>query len=649
MFTGTFHNNFLSDPAEYALSVRKDWERFMNTGKIDGLSVRHDILKSWERSLQIGAPQSNAPEAVPAFKGNELEAHLTKNSNLISLAAPLMEEFSNLLYDAPTVLNLCDSDGIILKTVGGKNAKKHAEEQLLLPGFCLDERSSGTTGVSMVKNTRMPYAIYGYEHYASNAKSIYCCAAPIFEVGGGKMTGIVAFSGHNLDISPQAMGSVTFLARAIEGRLYSDASAKTYYLLKRYKEVVLKHEDCITAALDSSLNIVISSIYQHSLIVSGNPAKFIEVIESALEQECKPFLSNPSGKSSQREIIHTKAKEYDISCECIYTDTALAGFIVYIKDSSVRSNIGTISKGARQNLQERPVLIGSNPEFIKSVNMAKQIAKTDVPVILLGETGVGKEDFAHTIYQHSSRSGKPFIAVNCGAIPKELIASELFGYMSGAFTGALPKGSPGKIEAADGGTLFFDELGELPLDSQTYLLRVLQTKEVMRLGSNKTIPVDVRIIAATNADLKQMILEKRFRSDLYYRLNVISVEIPPLRKRLDDLPALADYFSRKFRGISCTISQSDLLYISRYSWPGNIRELINVIQKATILDQDTVTALKEYTDLNLKTNPVFEGHLPSYSSFDEYMYATLQKYNGNVSKAAKELGVARSTIYRHVK
>ena len=297
-----------------------------------------------------------------------------------------------------------------------------------------------------------------------------------------------------------------------------------------------------------------------------------------------------------------------------------------------------------------PTLIGDHPAFISALETAKSVAKTDASVLLLGETGVGKEGFARTIYVYSDRADKPFVAVNCGAIPKELIGSELFGYAPGAFTGALSKGNPGKLEAANGGTIFLDELGELPLDAQTYLLRALEEKELVRLGSHHIIPINVRIIAATNVDLQDMVKEKKFRADLYYRLNVVEIKIPPLRERFDDLANLISFFNAYYSGSGCVLNDADLAYLMQYSWQGNVRELKNVIHSANILGKDTVQSLWDYVAIHMNQDDKDKKLFNSSKVGDQDRILELIKScNGNVSKVARQLGVARSTIYRRLK
>lgn len=301
-------------------------------------------------------------------------------------------------------------------------------------------------------------------------------------------------------------------------------------------------------------------------------------------------------------------------------------------------------------------MIAQDKNTLQAVLLAGKVAPLDATVMLLGETGVGKEVFAKHIYQNSSRKDENFIKVNCGAIPENLIESELFGYEKGAFTGANKNGKMGLFELADKGTLFLDEIGELPLSMQVKLLRAIQEREIERIGGTKPIPIDVRIIAATNRNLEEMMREGTFREDLYYRLMVFPIEIPPLRKRKDDIAALAELFLNQFNkkyNFRKKFSESSLCVLNEYRWPGNIRELKNIVERAIIISSGDVidpdvlpigetrelkaakTTRKPVNDLQKELQKIEAG----------YMEEAYETY-GNVRDAAKSLGMNASTFVR---
>lgn len=301
-------------------------------------------------------------------------------------------------------------------------------------------------------------------------------------------------------------------------------------------------------------------------------------------------------------------------------------------------------------------LIAEDPKTMDVIHMLQKVINMDTTVMIFGETGVGKEVFAKYLHREGKRSDRTFIKVNCGAVPADLMESEFFGYERGAFTGADRSGRAGYFEVADGGTLFLDELGELPLAMQVKLLRVLQEKEIMRVGSTKPVSVDVRIIAATNRDLAQMVEKGTFRQDLYYRLMVYPVRIPPLRERPGDIRSLAEHFVSELNqryGSQKRFANLSLDLLLMYDWPGNIRELRNVVERAFIICSGDVIYPENLSILQNRDNYVFDDredgirNLQDYLRRLEYEYieAAYRKY-GNVRDAAKSLGMSAPTFTR---
>lgn len=301
-------------------------------------------------------------------------------------------------------------------------------------------------------------------------------------------------------------------------------------------------------------------------------------------------------------------------------------------------------------------LVGKSEAFKNVLHLAKVASSSDSNVLITGDSGTGKELIASAIHQASKRSNRPFVALNCASIPKDLLPSELFGYAAGAFTGANPKGSTGKFELANKGTLFLDEIGDMPLEAQVHLLRVIQEQEIVRIGDKTRIPVDVRIIAATNKNLAKAVQTGEFRKDLFYRLNVIHIELPPLQQRLEDIPFLVEHFVQKLaikkHHGPYQITDEAMSILKNHSWPGNIRELENAIEYAVnFSDNGIITPehLPNYlhrknTELHVKTkqNPSAQAEL-------DWILSALKRSHMNVSKAAKELDMSRSTIYRKLK
>ncbi|HWR42285.1 sigma 54-interacting transcriptional regulator [Sporomusa sp.] len=346
----------------------------------------------------------------------------------------------------------------------------------------------------------------------------------------------------------------------------------------------------------------------------------------------------------------------------------ISGGIIILRPMKIVHNLVNRLSGAQATFQFGNI-IGQCPAILKTVQLASQAAAGISNVLIEGESGTGKEVFAQAIHNQSSRRKGPFVAVNCGAIPRELMISELFGYTEGAFTGARRGGRPGKFEFASGGTIFLDEIGDTPLELQVALLRVIQERKITRMGDNKVIPVDLRIICATNKNLAQEVEKGNFRQDLYYRLNVISLKIPPLRERQEDIPLIFRYMLNTMgREWGRTIKKVDpevITLLQQYRWPGNVRELQNVVERViSIADEDTIKPehLPEHI-VHHKELPI--SYLTSLANETicaremikqnlnererQQILDFLLKASGNISYAAKQMGIARSTMYRKMR
>lgn len=326
-------------------------------------------------------------------------------------------------------------------------------------------------------------------------------------------------------------------------------------------------------------------------------------------------------------------------------------------------NVQAKETNIRQKITQKPMIaqyrfehiVGSSRPIQEAVEQAKKYSQVDSSILIHGESGTGKELFAQSIHNASKRSKHPFVAVNCAAIPENLIDSELFGYEEGAFTGAKKGGKAGLFELAHRGTIFLDEISELPLHLQGKLLRVLQEKEVVRIGGDRVIPINVRIIVASNKDLVECIRNHTFREDLYYRISVLHLNIPPLRERKEDIPLLFKHFLKGYEPLASLVDESLLESIKSYHWPGNIRELKNVVERFRVLlsnEKITPSAVREA--LHQALSPALDGRSkldidPLVEKEKELILQALIQANGNRDKAAKQLGISRTTLWRKLK
>lgn len=375
-----------------------------------------------------------------------------------------------------------------------------------------------------------------------------------------------------------------------------------------------------------------------------------------LNKERTILYANPAAYSILRAndgdiLEECHIQDLSLTHQVIEKDTGNKGFSLFFLRKVEREPVpGTDSE--EEGYQFGRVITYS-PSFQKELHTTSIASQSDASVLIMGETGSGKEVLARTIHEQSPRSGGPFVAINAGAIPRELIASELFGHIEGAFTGSRKGGSPGKFEAAEGGTLFLDEIGEMPLELQVSLLRVLEERKVVRIGDHSERPINVRVIAATNRNLKEEIAyQGSFRSDLYYRLNVFTIHLPPLRQRIEDIESLSIEFLQQFyqhygKG-PLTLCDSALRTLQLYSWPGNIRELRNTMERAFLLALEENKILRNHlpADFQKVNSTNLNASVANLKDMEKQMIVQALKSSTSVTEAAKKLGITRSTLYR---
>ncbi len=307
----------------------------------------------------------------------------------------------------------------------------------------------------------------------------------------------------------------------------------------------------------------------------------------------------------------------------------------------------------RQRIKDRfhfEGIIAKSPKMLKIIELVKTVAPTSATVLIIGETGTGKEVVARAIHHQSQRRNKPFIATSCAALPESLLESELFGHEKGAFTGAIER-KKGKFEAGDKGTLFLDEIGEINANTQIHLLRALEEKKITRVGGNEEIDVDVRVITATNRDLRTLVKQGQFREDLYYRLKVVTINLPPLKERKEDILPLAEHFLKKYAEENDKgdriFSPEVIEFMLYYSWPGNVRELENMIEHGVILSKNNMITMAELPQDIIHPTPFEEKTIEAVTR--NHILNVLEETKGNISKAAEILGVRRMTLYNRLK
>ncbi len=359
----------------------------------------------------------------------------------------------------------------------------------------------------------------------------------------------------------------------------------------------------------------------------------VETAVEAMKEGAYDFITKPLKRHAIVKVVRQALEKQELLAE----------------NRALKARLAEFSQGGKR------AIIGQSPAFRAVMNTLSQAAPSTATVLLLGESGTGKELFARALHDHSARSGGPFVPINCAAIPETILESELFGYERGAFTGAIAR-KEGRFERASGGTLFLDEVGEMSPSVQVKLLRVLQEGEIERLGGTGPIKVDVRIVAATNKDLKKLVEEGRFREDLYYRLNVVPLLLPPLRERHEDISLLADHFLRMYgqKNLKAMagFSKAALERLQSYAWPGNVRELENAVERAVVLCRSSTVELEDLPE-SVRGGPLGSDRfivIPIGTPMDEIelkvIHETLRHTKGDKTLAARLLGIAARTIYR---
>jgi sigma-54 dependent transcriptional regulator, acetoin dehydrogenase operon transcriptional activator AcoR len=603
-----------------------------------------------------------------------LKEKLERNQRLITIAGPFIQLLENFILESGYIILLTDHEGCILEMGGDEKTQNETRQFGILPGAYMSEKSIGSNAISIALVDNSPVLVNAAEHYVKAFHDWNCSAAPIHNEKG-QVIGCLNLSGKIDRINPHTLGMVVASAKAIEYQVrssFADMRLKETY---RFVTQILNTLEFGVLATD-----VGGIILKANNLASGLLRMPINKIEQKNIAEFIPVWPGFMQSVMNNEIIideEVHVSYYGVRDSLnvnVYPltdgDGTITGTVTTIRDMKRVYRIVNKYTGmeARYSFDD---LIGESDEMKKIVAYCRNISDSPSTVLIQGESGTGKEVLAQSIHNYSSRRENGFVALNCGAIPEALIESELFGYTEGAFTSARKGGKPGKFELANGGTLFLDEIGEMPLDMQVKLLRALQEKSITRVGGDKTIPVDVRIIAATNKNLLKEVQKGKFRQDLYYRLSVIPVYIPPLRSRREDIPILINFFmnlkSVKLRKQVPEMDNRLFKKLMHYPWPGNVRELENFIEKYVNLDGNI-------DDLESIQNPeVIDGgsellsindHIPNTDpggkkpdmelmSLDELekiaISRTIIACDGNMTKVAKILGISRNALYQKVK
>ncbi|MFN2353771.1 MAG: sigma-54-dependent Fis family transcriptional regulator [Desulfopila sp.] len=612
--------------------------------------MAEEIKASHERSRDFGVcPDARNPEQFK-LSPTELKKRKNTNKDLLNVVVAHIDEFYQLLSPEQFIIAFVDSDGFILHFAGNETLTLLFAEGNCAPGYRWKEKDVGTSAISLCLEKHFPIQLNEQDHYCKKAHGFTSSAAPIF----GKdrnFQGILVVSGVSKMVHPHTLIMITMAARSIEKHMRLLRRNREMSLYTGFLDRVIESAATGMLTVDTDMRIWKTNqkgkqILKHQHI-EGKPLSVLKGLDLNLDD----LRTNPA-KWKGREVclkIDTENVHFYYSAKPVVSrkNELLGAVMVFEEFTDIRKLANRISGTEPYFTFE--LLIGTSQTFSDAVELARRAAHSDSTVLLLGETGTGKELFAQAIHNGGKRSSQTFVPINCGAIPGELLESELFGYVDGAFTGASKKGKPGKFELANGGTMLLDEIGDMPHDMQVKLLRVLQTGEVQRIGARNLTQTDARIIAATHVDLQQKIAMNQFRRDLFYRLNIVQINLPPLRQRgPEDIEALALHFIKRYGGKS-KLSGNALDCLINYDWPGNIRELENTIQRGLHLTEDGELHPEHLGIAPQMTMapPLRSGTIKQMEQ--ELITQTLAQTNWNMTQSAGKLGVSRATLYRKVK
>jgi sigma-54 dependent transcriptional regulator, acetoin dehydrogenase operon transcriptional activator AcoR len=619
------------------------------------------VTRSWHRCLREYGIEPSSPRQSNVLNPQSLKELQERMGELLPVARAEMESLYEQIAGSGFAVILADTDGAVLSTITDPALQREFRHAGLSLGALWDERHEGTNGIGTCLAEAAPVTVHREEHFRGYNMTLSCSAAPILDPHGGVMAVLDASTANSSDsrlIQRHTMALVNMSAHLISRWNFLNEYSGAWILRfhSRPEFVGLLHEALM--AIDDSGNIL--AVNESALVqlgcstrasLVGEPiGKFFQFNFGALEQRAR---FEPSAIWPVRDVAHGR-RFFAIARGPLRAADRVAEL------SSPA--LGSMEPSVREREH-----VGEDVQMRKNLACARQLFAKQVPILLHGATGTGKEAFAKSLHRGSLWSDKPFVTVNCAAIPESLIESELFGYTRGAFTGASKDGRVGKILQSSGGTLFLDEIGDMPLMLQTRLLRVIEEREVMPLGSDQSIPVNLHVISATHRDLHLMIKDGQFREDLYYRLNGVTLHLPLLRDRGDKAELIRTLLREENGGQdSVKIDEDAFEKLMQYSWPGNIRQLRNALRTASALCRDGLIRASNLPQEIVETESSRPALPPAVTAAGEApagesspsaalreaecaaLLRELERMRWNISRTAQTLGISRNTLYRKI-
>ncbi len=633
-------------------------------GEVPQGMVDEALSRSWQRSRHAGLSPIDLATEQPVCSAPDLRLALDKQHDFLAHARPVMEFVFEQMRGSGNLVVLSDPRGLLLHSLGDTDFMSRADRVSLRPGALWHEADRGTNAIGTALADQRPVVIHGAEHYLERNSFLTCAAAPVL-TSAGRLQGVLDISGDQRAHHPHTFALVRSAARMIEDRLFHARHQRDQILrLHHLAEGLGAVGEGLVALSDDGWVVGANALAQQWLGLNESR------IGTGTLDQLTGIQSRlmPPGKIMR---LHTPG------------DRPLFGRmdprqrpVLNLSGGAMRNPSATATGTPRPERAHE-----QDPRLQDALMRARRVQAQGIAVLVQGESGSGKEVFARALHAEGERAHKPFVAVNCAALPETLIEAELFGYVGGAFTGARREGSPGRIREAHGGTLFLDEIGDMPLSLQARLLRVLQDKVVMPLGGSKPQPVDFVLVCATHHKLRDAITAGTFREDLYYRLNGLTVTLPALRERQDFESLVFHMLDQLAQGMKRAPVQAIhpglMTAMSAYHWPGNLRQLHSLLRTiCALLDpdehtldwhhlpedmaQDLKASREPATDTaNSTTFPSVTATPPSPAPAlaeanlrrlsDQAIQQVIEATQGNMSEAARRLGISRNTLYRRLK
>ncbi|MGU3392041.1 sigma-54-dependent Fis family transcriptional regulator [Sphingomonas sp. M1A8_2b] len=640
------------------------WERFLSGDSPETVSARPHVLASWQRCQQ--SQVDYRADAAPRIEPDGMGALRRTNRELLQAAASTLAYSADFLSGTRSVMLLTDANGIVLDSVGDIGTL-HAANDIALArgGNWREDAGAGTNGIGTSLATGMPVSVHAGEHYCAGIKGWSCAGAPIIDPLDGSVAGILGISARKQESSAQILALAVLAANGIRQTLTRHSDQQRLQLLEMGLDHSHRRPGDGLIALDDRGRILFASPRTRELLMS-RLERAVPILGRGVH------LMGPNGALDRElldEWLYPLLIDGDVAGNLVIVPAAAQPRSQPARPQVAHSHPARAQAGRTRTADESDggrsrfdSIVGTSDALRGAIRQAQAVAPLDVPVLVLGETGTGKELFARAIHGESKHAEGPFVAFNCGAVSREMIASELFGYARGAFTGADPAGRAGRFELAEGGTLCLDEIGELALDLQPYLLRMLEEGVVTRIGESTPRKVNVRIIAMTNRNLRDEVAAGRFRLDLFHRLSIVEIVVPPLRDRPGDLRQLIDYFNPRIADrhhrTPVSFTTDVMAALQAHSWPGNVRELRNVVERLILFSRDGIADVDSlpagFTDAQDHSSvptvspgsDTMQISGEQISGEREKLENAMRRSGGNLSAAAKLLGISRSTLYR---